>query len=508
MCTIAQADAAATALGWKLHNELDLDYLHRALQAVEAAGAPAWPSATTDPSDGSTSCHVDILRRAPPLPTSESAASNSSIGSSRVTEIATPRGLRAEWLAREAEARGRLEEAEIPPCYPPEVELPGAPHVDITLVPNELRNIVTYFYAKLGDVLYTQWVEWEQFRRWQWQQRRRRGKDRSRIELERELESEVRERRRLHGLGEVDVRLRYDWQQQTRLENWIEFQDYQLFRHEKLQEQLVKDKELVERERDPQTRAQRALEKIPSDPVRAYYTDLRRAEEHLQSSERSLGFHKLLLDWVEQQRTRMAAEQLQPLGDKVGADMPRTLRRSSRQQRPNRQHHRPQVTLGNSGISKPVARRRKAVPGKGSAPGINGGSSRPRCPTCDRPAAGAESSKSETRPRGSDVRSQTAPAAVQDPSPPRTQVSARRSRRQKKSETRGDGQDLILRRQVGSSKVSKVARLTPSKGERAMPRRKGLRVPRLSASAPVVDVLTRSGRVSRRPVRWVPGMDT
>ena len=50
----------------------------------------------------------------------------------------------------------------------------------------------------------------------------------------------VHDRRRKHGL-EGDVCLRPDPGQQTRLENWIEFQNYHLELHE-LEERATKDK--------------------------------------------------------------------------------------------------------------------------------------------------------------------------------------------------------------------------------------------------------------------------
>lgn len=45
---------------------------------------------------------------------------------------------------------------------------------------------------------------------------------------------EVRDRRRWHGLG-VDVHLLLDSQQQSQQENWIEFQNYYLKHHERLE---------------------------------------------------------------------------------------------------------------------------------------------------------------------------------------------------------------------------------------------------------------------------------
>ncbi|KAI0407328.1 hypothetical protein F4802DRAFT_50389 [Xylaria palmicola] len=174
---------------------------------------------------------------------------------------------------REIEARQKLEADGCPPCYPQ--------GVDIYLpqdIPEAYRSIVGYWQSFFGwdDVpLCLQLRAWSRFRTYQQQIRRHSFED---------YENEVRQRRQRHGLDE-NVRLTMDLDQQSPLNRWIEFQNYQLKRHEGFVE---KRDELSKELTEPQ---------LPDD---AYAIKCL-----IQTSERDIKRHKILLHWVEQERQSM-----------------------------------------------------------------------------------------------------------------------------------------------------------------------------------------------------------
>ncbi|KAK0768226.1 hypothetical protein LTR75_018240, partial [Friedmanniomyces endolithicus] len=119
----------------------------------------------------------------------------------------------------EAQARQALESDGCPPCYPSYLDVP------VRNPPEEYRQIIDYWqsFSSTDDVvLCAQRSDWRKFRESQQRLRQRYWKRPFSIYLD-----EIRERRRAHGL-DGNVHLLLDSQQQTRQQNWTEFQDYHL----------------------------------------------------------------------------------------------------------------------------------------------------------------------------------------------------------------------------------------------------------------------------------------
>lgn len=108
---------------------------------------------------------------------------------------------------------------------------------------------------------------------------------------------EVRDRRRRHGL-EVDMCLLADPKQQSRLENWIEFQNYHLMLHERIE---IEENDKRE-ERDA---ARKELEKSGLEDAE----ELDFLKGKTNCSQHKVEEHAKMLEWIEQQRKAMVAEQ-------------------------------------------------------------------------------------------------------------------------------------------------------------------------------------------------------
>ena len=179
----------------------------------------------------------------------------------------------------EAQARKDLESDGCPACYPLHLEVP------VRNPPEEHRQIIGYWQSLTGTgdvVLCAQRSDWRDFRAYQLWDRSRYRKEKFSVYVDR-----IRERRRRHGLGN-GVHLLVDLQQQGQQENWIEFQDYHLKRHEQL-----------ERKRDEI--ASDAANIVPGDPARNEAV----VQANLEYAERRFQSHKILLGWIEQQRLTM-----------------------------------------------------------------------------------------------------------------------------------------------------------------------------------------------------------
>ena len=158
-------------------------------------------------------------------------------------------------------------------------------------------------------MLCAQRSDWQQFRQYQQRQRRRYRNESFGIFL-----NKVRERRRAHGLDD-NVHLLLDSQEQSRQQNWIEFQDYHLKLHER-----------QEQERD-------GLQK-----------DLRPIS--LDFAERTLRWHEVMLWWIEEHR--LAMDPLPPTPVEKGSGDPNS---SSNYQRRSTRRDTPAV-LGKVRVSK------------------------------------------------------------------------------------------------------------------------------------------------------------
>lgn len=158
----------------------------------------------------------------------------------------------------EAQARKDLESDGCPACHPTHLDVP------VRNPPEEYRPIIEYWqsFSSTDDVvLCAQRSDWRNFRA---SQVRVRGRYRNKpfsIFID-----EVRDRRRRHGLG-VDVHLLLDSQQHSQQENWIEFQNYHLKHHERLEKKRgglkkeldnaqkeVDDTDIVDSERTAQSK--------------------------------------------------------------------------------------------------------------------------------------------------------------------------------------------------------------------------------------------------------------
>jgi hypothetical protein len=306
-------------------------------------------------------------------------------------------------------------------------------------------------------VLRAQLSDWERFRGFQ-----RKIRQYYRHKSFSDFEEKVRERRRRHQLG-GDVRLRFNSGQQSRLENWIEFQNYHLHIHEGLE----KERDDLKEELDV------ARKKVEDEDA----ADL---EQMLEAAEQLLRRHKNLLRWVEQERMVIDAVHLPSVeGDHNDQDGAlETVRRPSEFDRRKR---RPHAVLGEVRISKPKPRKRNRQCRK-------------------RKALEAE-------------------PAIEDWGPPQSSVSrnpdSQESKPHRENKPQSTKKDAALR-QIYPQRVSKVKRFadasaksppaTPLRrvGQKRVPDRarpKHQQSPQRPQSTPMV-VKMRSGRESRKPERW------
>ena len=215
-------------------------------------------------------------------------------------DIARDRGL-------EEQARKALLEAGWPPCYPINLEFP------LQNVP-EKYEAVSYWQSLPGTgrvPLRAQLSDLESFRNYQGQVRR--------YYLPREkfgdFMQKVRDRRRRHGL-KGHVCLRPDPKQQSQLETWIEFQNYHLDIHERLEEEMTNDRQGLDM-------ARKKLETGTSEATDAEHVEM--CNGKVRYSESKLRNHDKQLQWIEQQRIAMATEQATCTHATGGHDRPRIM---------------------------------------------------------------------------------------------------------------------------------------------------------------------------------------
>ena len=144
-------------------------------------------------------------------------------------------------------------------------------------------------------MLCAQLSDWKEFRRFQGKIRRHYLQQKAFSYFE----DQVRERRRKHKV-EGDVCLRPEPGKQSRLESWIEFQDYHLQRHEGIK----KDIDNLKTKLDD---AQKESEYADAASLKRATRDAKIYQERLESAERRLGQHKILLRWIEWERILMDA---------------------------------------------------------------------------------------------------------------------------------------------------------------------------------------------------------
>ena len=184
----------------------------------------------------------------------------------------------------EAQARQDLASDGCPPCYPPNLDIP------IQNPPEEYRQIIEYWqsFSSTDDVvLCAQRSDWQRFREAQ-----RRLRHRHRNESFSVYMDEVRERRRAHGLDD-NVYLLLDPQQQSRQQNWIEFQDY----HLKLHEQQKKKRDGLQKDLE---NTQKGAGDTDIEGLERAAQEERAFHRRLEYAERVLRWHEVMLRWTEQ----------------------------------------------------------------------------------------------------------------------------------------------------------------------------------------------------------------
>ncbi|KAN0070477.1 hypothetical protein V8E54_011346 [Elaphomyces granulatus] len=197
----------------------------------------------------------------------------------------------------EADARKDLESDGCPACYPPHLDVPVRNPTD------EYRPIIGYWqsFSSTGDVvLCAQRSDWRKFRASQQNVR-----DRYQHNLFSTFVDSVCERRRRHELG-GHVQLLLDSQQQSRQQNWIEFQDYHLTHHERLE----KKRDRLKKKLDDCQKKAGATEMEGSEHAAQ---NERAIQGRLEFAERTLRWHEVILGWIERQRVRMDPRPLTPV---------------------------------------------------------------------------------------------------------------------------------------------------------------------------------------------------
>ena len=276
----------------------------------------------------------------------------------------------------------------------------------------------------------------------------------------------VRERRRRHNLNS-DVRLLLDPRQQSQLENWMEFQNYHLQQLEKFEE----EHDELEKELDNNQRKAKdediAVSKLAMKDTPAIQQDLRYFE-------RKLNWHKVLLQWIEEQRRAMDEEyQTFVQGDNEEQYVKAIPRTSTRGRRKRSQ---PPAVLGNVRVSKSVPKKRRMQTRKSKALEFR--------PAIQDPDAVLHCSVPQT-PRRRKVGTKKETALRQF-----------RPQRVSKTERFADANTESL---LGTERRGGTGQIQFS-GQARSQRRRTRQQPQLAPG----NVETRSGRISRPPVRWAP----
>lgn len=271
------------------------------------------------------------------------------------------------------------------------------------------------------------------------------------------------------GIKSGDVHLHFDVERQSRLENWIEFQDYHLQLHDGLEK---KRDELKKKLDDTRKEAEGTSTPGFDRAAEAY-------QQNLEYAERKLPRHKTLLQWIEQERIAMDYGYLTPVEEdnNVRDATAKVVRVAYARSRQKKRRETPTI-LGNVRVSKAKPRNRNRQRQKRTTsipePAIEDSltalqSSIPQVPKRREHKLGHTKEETPLRQR----RLQRVSKAERFADTDAKSLSAGRSRRA--GHKRSPGQALSKHRQ------------SPQRPQ--------------SVS---MEVITRRGRVSRRPVRWAP----
>ena len=160
--------------------------------------------------------------------------------------------------------------------------------------------------------------------------------------------NEVHERRRRHGLNNDIYLLLFDSQQQGQEENWVEFQNY----HLKHLERLRKKRDGLKMDLDG---AQKRAIDTGTEASRRLAQNENTIQHSLEYTERTLRWHEVLLNWIEQKRLAMDAQPLTPIEEDRGYPntVPKAARRASLRQSRSRGLDCSAAVLGMVRVSKP-----------------------------------------------------------------------------------------------------------------------------------------------------------
>lgn len=353
----------------------------------------------------------------------------------------------------ETKARQDLESDGCPPCYPPHLDVP------VRNPPEEYRQIIEYWqsFSSTDDVvLCAQRSDWRKFR-----QAQRRLRHRYRNKSFSIFVDEVRGRRRAHSLDD-NVHLLLDPQQQSRQQNWIEFQDY----HLKLHEWQEKKRNGLQKDLDNHQKEAGDTDMEGSE----HAAQLERAiHQRLEYAERTLRWHEVILCWIEQ--CRLAMDPLPPTPvEKSSGDQDSSSNRQGRSKRLNTL-----AVLGKVRVSKSTL-------------------------------------------KGQNIRTRTIKATISTPIPVDSAVTIpsstkqmlkRREIKPRRAKEKAPGQ-LLPQKVAKANRFADTGTKSRSRtqcsgdgqiGDRARPQRRPP-TQRLHPTPRIVK--TRSQRISREPVRWAP----
>ena len=214
----------------------------------------------------------------------------------------------------EEQARHLLEQDGCPPCCPSDTLFP------VRNPPEQYRGIILYwdtFPSSEGGVLCAQREDWYRFRSFQEKNRRYYKQRFARFT------NAVRERRMRHHLSEA-VGPRSNPEDQTRVETWVEFQDYHLHAHEDFEGK-------VEGESQRLHAVTENLQSLVGSELELAARCQEAYSVRLASAIQKVELHKKhLLPWIERQRIQMVAAQSAAINDTRGirrTPVPGTLKR-------------------------------------------------------------------------------------------------------------------------------------------------------------------------------------
>ena len=364
----------------------------------------------------------------------------------------------------EAQTRTELENEGCPPCYPPYLDIP------LRNPPGRYQAIISYWtsFPGTGDVvLCAQLSNWQIFRAFQRKIRRcYRNKPFS------NFVNKVRERRRRHALC-GDVRLLLDLEQQSPLDNWIEFQNYHLYHLEKLdmrRHELMKELDDTQKKTGHISVASSELATIDTEGV----------QQELEYTAWDIERHKVLLQWIEEERVAMVTAHPTYTEENNDKDIrSHVVRRTSTRLRWKRRLEASAV-LGTVRVSKAKSAKRNTQIHKPETPA-------PGLAILDLDGIAVNS----------------IPKAPKYPAKPKPQRTQKQTPFCQLSQQWGSKAELL-----DDASVKSWAGIEPVHHRQAHPPdqavTQGQLVP-LGRPAKHEFFITRSGRISQPPVRWTPG---